>query len=1021
MHLRLTLSLSGILIFLFSACGPSLEGDSAEERMDAIRACDETESGDKLVEMALGDFSREVAAAAVARLTDEERLMKVAIGENEFEKRMYSFSSDKSLVYPIEDELGKAAVDKIMNERLLFKVATEALNPNVRIAATEKLNYEANLLQLADTSDDKLVRAAAVAGISSLEALTRLALKQDETWYVCHAALIRLEDPEALIEVATKGAHWRLRTEAAQKLSDEVHQLQIVLSPTDCDIRTRALARISDQTLLVKAAAQADDWRVRQAAAERLTLSESLADVAVNDPDYSVRSAATRRLTDQALLKRIATTDPDFEVRMAAVSRIIDPSVLRAVSQEEVHPRVCFAIAAILDDQKIFADLAIREKIYPISKEAFERVTDDAQLIRIAKDASYDMNRRDAVKLIDDQAVLVELTRAETDPEVLQEIMKKLDDQVMLAQFAVKNWYRWWASAEAARKLTDQEKLKEIVFGEYHKVIRTAAAEAITDQETLIRILNDEPEYEVRVAAVNNLTDQDVLYGAAKNDSEVWVRKYAAARLTNDDRLLDIIATEASCHVNEAAVAAIQDKSLLPRIVEGEIPGPKIDAVKNITDQAFLEDLVLNHDNDSIRAAAVKNISSQELLGRVLAEDISYDVRGQALEKITDPQWLACAVDDPEYYIRRDLAKKLEDPKLLEKMATEDPHYDVRRNAIERLTGDDALERIALSEESPELAFLAADKIFDPGRRSAAIEKSQSACKEGAADGENAAIRKRNMRNVKDHDFLLARSRRDSSRSVRLAALWAMEDLTFLAHVGIESEYAVMRNTARYRLRDDPTGILDRLKAAEKKLEEAVASMEKTTDPVALAEAALHADFDVLRSTAAERLCTRTELIDVASLTTDQAIRRIVLEKIEDEADLEAVAASTRDRATRLAVDLKLGRTTWEELVAKAAEEGASLSELGDVVGAMALFPRDAVAPEIVVRTCHKYIRAGDESRIPELWDLLMMHGDELLAEDYLNCGQPDLADAGGAWAKAHGMSVNSGHGSNRVSWGSGN
>lgn len=42
------------------------------------------------------------------------------------------------------------------------------------------------------------------------------------------------------------------------------------------------------------------------------------------------------------------------------------------------------------------------------------------------------------------------------------------------------------------------------------------------------------------------------------------------------------------------------------------------------------------------------------------------------------------------------------------------------------------------------------------------------------------------------------------------------------------------------------------------------------------------------------------------------------------------------------------------------------------------------------------------------------------LAEDYVNCGQPDLDQAGRQWARAHGYDIGMGSGSNRASRGRG-
>src|SRR5262249_34291624 len=93
---------------------------------------------------------------------------------------------------------------------------------------------------------------------------------------------------------------------------------------------------------------------------------------------------------------------------------------------------------------------------------------------------------------------------------------------------------------------------------------------------------------------------------------------------------------------------------------------------------------------------------------------------------------------------------------------------------------------------------------------------------------------------------------------------------------------------------------------------------------------------------------------------------------------------------------------------------------LGDALAAVSLFP--AVQPKAVEGVQHAslhLIRRGDESRIPEMVDLLEGYGDKTLAEDYLNCGQPDLNATAREGAKRRGDAVGSGAGSHRATWGS--
>jgi hypothetical protein len=122
----------------------------------------------------------------------------------------------------------------------------------------------------------------------------------------------------------------------------------------------------------------------------------------------------------------------------------------------------------------------------------------------------------------------------------------------------------------------------------------------------------------------------------------------------------------------------------------------------------------------------------------------------------------------------------------------------------------------------------------------------------------------------------------------------------------------------------------------------------------------------------------------------------------------------------RLAAMQKVGAKSWKEIFDVATAKGATAQMLGDVLAAVSLFPKvQSDAVNGVQHACLNLIRRGDESRIPEMVDLLVDYGDKTLAEDYLNCNQPDLDAAARKWAGRRGYSVGTGAGSHRATWGS--
>jgi hypothetical protein len=184
-----------------------------------------------------------------------------------------------------------------------------------------------------------------------------------------------------------------------------------------------------------------------------------------------------------------------------------------------------------------------------------------------------------------------------------------------------------------------------------------------------------------------------------------------------------------------------------------------------------------------------------------------------------------------------------------------------------------------------------------------------------------------------------------------------------------------------------------------------------------LMEQSLNGKYDVLRLSAVEKLSSISDLRYIAVNCTERQVLRLVLGKLNNNETLIDISASAKDSAMKLACTRKSGSKTWTEIFISASRDSQTL---GDALGAVALFPSvQDDAKTAVVEACLAMIRNGDESRIPEMAELLEGYGDRSLAEDYLNCGQPDLDEAGRTWAHKRGYNIGTGQGSHRARWGS--
>jgi len=160
----------------------------------------------------------------------------------------------------------------------------------------------------------------------------------------------------------------------------------------------------------------------------------------------------------------------------------------------------------------------------------------------------------------------------------------------------------------------------------------------------------------------------------------------------------------------------------------------------------------------------------------------------------------------------------------------------------------------------------------------------------------------------------------------------------------------------------------------------------------------------------------QTRLIRITEDNKFWEARRSAFNKLKQES-IESLLNKSDKEEVKAAIRIRLGKLTWNDLL---IQSDGSKSSLDMLVGAVALVDAPIPPAELVVSLCHKYIRLGDISRIPELKFLLLNFGNKSLAEDYLNCGQSELRETGIQWGRQHGYPnvVTGNKGSNRVRWG---
>ena len=287
-----------------------------------------------------------------------------------------------------------------------------------------------------------------------------------------------------------------------------------------------------------------------------------------------------------------------------------------------------------------------------------------------------------------------------------------------------------------------------------------------------------------------------------------------------------------------------------------------------------------------------------------------------------------------------------------------------------------------------------------------------SVCSCASLDSSNYKSRIRAINKTTDESVLVRIAMTDNNPEVCKAALNRISDQNLIARVARESMIWENRKLAFLKLTDQ--NLLFKIALEDPYPSVRNFAISKITDQKLIARIIMESKDMETRKYALARLVDQEELIRVTQECDDWGLRRTAFNSLND-ASLSAIVKDGKDPAIILAAKIRLGQSSWND----AFYNNRSGNALGDVIGAAAVVDNPKPTARDVVSACHTYIRQGDASRIPELRYLLLNFGDKELAEDYLNCGNEQLADAAAEWGNAHGYRIGTGYGSHRVQWGS--
>jgi hypothetical protein len=332
---------------------------------------------------------------------------------------------------------------------------------------------------------DVSVRSAAVKQLDE-EELNNLVevVKNDRDEGVRRLAIKKITDAEALNQLAKNDLDGSLR----QLATDRAAFLWVSVAIQDGDEKecTQALQKLDDQEALAEVAKRAQIASISIAALNRLTDPRMLAEVARNTKSPELRDEALSQITDSAVLRGLAIDETRKEVASAILDRLDDRESLEAIAQrgknKSVRTRAKRKLATLKVD--------VRE-----DAEGLQRKQQHAKLIQLCHEveewaAAKDMNAA-APKIDAAKAEWQNLIGDFANPDEIQSRFDAACSRFDARQKRVEEKHSEFASAE---KAIADERNKRSALCQQLDNLPTADAEAIqriSDEWNTLGDVND--------------------------------------------------------------------------------------------------------------------------------------------------------------------------------------------------------------------------------------------------------------------------------------------------------------------------------------------------------------------------------------------------------------------------------------------------------------------------------------------------------------------------------------------------
>lgn len=649
------------------------------------------------------------------------------------------------------------------------------------------------------------------------------------------------------------------------------------------------------------------NW-IKQAKPDDPRHNRLLKELAKNDLDRNVRIEATNKITDQVTLVYLAKENSDFESRSIAVSKLTDESILTDIAKgDKDYPvrQVAYKILVKEESPEALADIALNDSSESKATTALDKLNDQSIVAMIVQSNAKLAVRKHAASKLTDRELIVGVALKVND-DIRRELVNHINDNVTLGEIAIhcsKTCY------DIIKKIDEWDKsvltqIANTAVSYSNRILAFERLGQIDCQQAIEDMAINESNFDKRICAIEKLTSQKLLADIALNDSNKYIRRSAVSKMVDKDIIVDIAQNDKDYEVRCEAIKKIDDQNLLERIIseyknysncESDNPNPRIDiTIKNHKAEKEDEEVII---------AAIKRITNQTLLKEIVKKEKSLNICTHAIERIDDQDFLFdTANNNINHQIRRLAISYLADQsKLIEISRSSDIPDELKIAAIKKL--EDRSIIIDIAKFSP--VYSIRKSIYEVLYKKFNVHIDLKGALDVIYNDPDDNLRLSFLKKISDRELLKEISRNAKEYSVRLAVYRVLNE-KFNVKPDLLEYVDMVKNERDANLALE---ILNKL-----------ITSKKLNDQNILLDIALNSVSNIVRTTAVTKICDQKMIADIARSDEDVSIRKEAIVRINDVNLLNELAINDQNYHIRHCA-IRSGKIANKEMVEKLLHE----------------------------------------------------------------------------------------------------